>query len=294
MSAPSGRALFVRRWATLPGGADMSAAEWADVYASRFQWAAVTCAWGAEVSINRDVERWRALSAAGVEVWAMWGLPPPMGTDTELLARVDSVLRWCDRVGAVGLMLDPEKKDGRGRDLRWDAHRPRAERLVRKVARSTRYALTSYGLPRGVRGFDMRPWLEGASLVIPQVYDGAMRFDPTYGPRALAQYRALGMEPGAAHAWGVGTWNKRDREPKTEAELRAHLAATPRGPIIAWPWGTLDAPTLDVLASAPTGTTIHVPRGGGSRRGGGGGGGGGGGLWALAAAVAAFFFAERD
>jgi hypothetical protein len=262
MGIVRGRALFVRRWGNLPGAEGLGAAAWARAYADAgLAWACVACAWGGEVNVNRTLDRWHALRDAGIDTWALWGLPTPMASITELGGRTDAVLEWCHRARVTGIVPDPEKKDGEGRDLHWDRYPERAELLARKCRNSgLRYGVTSYGAPRGVRRFPFAEFLTGAELIIPQTYDAELRFDPTYGARALRDYRALGAVPDSTFAMGVGTWNKTEHRRKSDAELTRHLSLTLDLPIIAWPHGTLTASELRIIATAPLGTDTREPR----------------------------------
>lgn len=257
MSTVHGRALFVRRWGIIPGGEDMRAAEWARAYRNLgFEWAVISTAWGDTTDMNRSVDHWRALADEGITAHAMWGLPTPMRSEDALMRRADAVLAFSARVGARSTMLDPERG--------WRSERERARAFARKMANAGRYSFTSYGAPAGQPGFPFREFLAGTTLVVPQTYDGDMRFSASYGAQAIEDYRDRGAPPDAAFALGVGTWVRardgREGRPKTLDELRRHLALTPSMAVIAWPYGTLSAAMLDVLAHAPLGVGATGPR----------------------------------
>lgn len=270
MGIVRGRALFVRRWSNIPGAGE-SASAFARAYqAAGFEWAAVLCGWGDDTNVNRNLDHWHALADLGIDVWAVWGLPTPSTSQAAVGARADALLRFARQARAVGFMPDPEKKDGDGRDLGWHAHPDRARVIASKARNSgLRYGVTSYGRPSVIRNFDLRPWLDGADLLVPQTYDANGAESPDYAVRALEDYRRLGADPAATYAMGVGTWNKRRHRAKTIPELTRHMALTPNGPIIAWPYGTLTAAEIETLTTAPLGGAVRV-RGGGGRHGGGG------------------------
>lgn len=292
MGIVHGRALFVRRWGTLPGAERLSARQWAELYRSLgFEWACVIIAWGGTgegaSDVNRQRDYYAALRDVGVDVWTCWALPTPMDSERALGARAEGVLDFSESVGATGLVIDPERG--------WRSLRDRAAYLNRKCHQraALRYGFTSYGNPAGQPGFPFREFLAGCDLTIPQTYDRDLNFRASYARDAIRAYRDRGAPSGTQFAMGAGTWVHRgtappDGRPKTPDELRRHLALLPDGPIIAWPYGTLPESALRLIATAPLGRAAPGPRRGPR------GGAGAGLAWALGAILAALGLAAAS
>lgn len=186
---------------------------------------------------NRGAELWSAIRAAELPSWPTWILPEPATWREEL----EGFLDFCQEVGAVGAMIDPEAEfRGEPEEARAfaDAMRAGCDR------RGLLFGITSYANPPA--DFPLEAFAS-ADLGIAQTYDRDLQFLASKFTRSLALWRRRGIRVVYPAA---GTHAHARREPKTAAELRRHLALIPSSPgVIVWPEVPLPSALWRVLAS---------------------------------------------
>lgn len=174
-----------------------------------------------------------ALRAADVDVW-VWGYPHALEEERF----VDALVERARRVGARGVILDPEVSY---------KGRPRAmERLVRltidAVDESLGIGFTSYGLPAVHRTF---PWAEAAGVGwgSPQVYSTPVR-------RALEAVDAWGRLGWTSILPALPTFGARSTPSLLNEMVDALVARDEVKGLLFWSWNTTDARDLRTIARA--------------------------------------------
>lgn len=230
MSGPivlRGKALWVRSLNGSP-----TAAAFVDRYVrAGFSWASPIALWGGQ-SIREWDELYEALSDANVPAFPLWGLPEP----ETWRDRIDDFLDFAVRVGARGVIVDPEREWlDREREALMFAEALRAGCDARGLV----LVFTSYSLPRAHPRFPWRAFLAVVDAAIAQTYDRDLAFDADYPRKAARQYREL-AGPDVQIICAAGAWNHLQRRDKTPAQIARHLAILPRQPAsIVWSDGSI-------------------------------------------------------
>lgn len=240
MRGAEGKALMVRRWASLGSDPEDAARRYAG---AGFRWAApITLAHGGAEAVrkNRDPAYYRALRRRGVSIWPLWILPTPSTWRDELVPFLDHARS----VGSVGVILDPEAEfRGEHEEARAFAREAREQANARGLV----LAVTSYGTPANLPDFPWNEFGESAELGIAQLYDRDDKHAPGYFARGLRQWRSHGF-PEVIPAGS--TWSHADMEQKTDRNLRRHLAEIPRSSgVILWTMPEIAARVWRIVAA---------------------------------------------